>query len=67
MELSLTERIDKLINPYTGVKRGLIEVHIPGKGGRDHDDKLINIRVGELREIYNVLVLLKQERTHGVF
>jgi hypothetical protein len=63
MELSLTERLDELLHPTRGVKRGILDFIEEGKGGSDPDDKLINIRIGEIREIHSVLTALKRERS----
>jgi hypothetical protein len=51
-----------LLDPHIGVKRGIIDSIETGKGTTDSDDRMIPITIGEIREIYNVLQLLKEER-----
>jgi hypothetical protein len=51
--VSAPELVEKLLHPTTGVARGLLKT--------DRSDKLIKIRVGELREIDTALRQLNTE------
>lgn len=47
--------MDELLDPKTGVLRGIMIDVEAGKGGPDRDDKIIGIRVDELKKIHATL------------
>ena len=57
---ALARRIDALLHPTQGIKRGIIDRCENTKGGPDEDGKLIPVSVGEIREVHAVLSLVAQ-------
>lgn len=61
MEQSLLDRIDRLLHPQRGIKRGIIDICEQTKGGPDRDSMLIPVSVGELREVHAVLLEVRAD------
>jgi len=55
----LLKRVDHLLDPRLGIKRGIIDQCEQGKGGKDPDKMLVPVAVGEIREVHAVLAALR--------